>query len=644
MDPGRSCLGGKSVSFQNQPITWTAITASGTYRLLVRVRAGYVGDHTFYVKPNVDYAATVDGEKRPFTLLPDTLAYHGDEANFVWLTTEPFSLSQGMHTLLISAGPTYAKLDVLGLTEDPEFVPPAAPPFGQETPNDLRLLPDDEQRQAYRGYTVWTRLPEQNVAPTDRPDDVMGVDALALAAAGNEYEAANLIVTNWQDTALTLRLQVGDLAAGKEGPRLSGQRFELLEAIPLPAFDGRWLADPLPPLAAGVWTIPPRESRQAWLRLHTRDLPPGTYTGKLTLDPVSASDQRLLRTLTFTVTIHPFSLPQQHPLFVFLNEYDLDFPGVRADLAAHYVNVFHVCKVPGPDGVPDFTAHDAEVRSELQYAPQINFEHWWFRDRSDWKTAEGRARWQQWSRTWATHLWDDLGLTPDRVWLHIYDEQGGAAVDDYIAARQLLEEVTPAVQDVVTVASWTTLEEIQRMNPYADIWSPSARTIGQRRGDGLLPTKREARRALHLCREQESLRSLRVFPPDAVEDLALGIPRLLDLDLSARQCLERSRVGRRYGLSRSGWDRDQPALGTVQGRFGGLPLPVPPASTHRRRLGSGRRSGTAATGDRGSLGGTESPRAGPPLADPFGGGAVAVRVRPIQFLLPGPENSSAVGC
>jgi hypothetical protein len=495
------------VSLQGQPVTWVALTAAGTYRLLARVRAGYDGDHTLYVKPQVRYTVTVDGVERPFTLLEDTLAYHGDEANFVWLTTEPLALTQGPHTLVVMGGPQYAKLDVLGLTDDPGFVPPTEPPFGGETPADLSLLTDDEQRKAYRGYTVWTQLPERNVAPTDRPAEVLGIDALELSAAVNEYESANLIVTNWQDTPLTLRLHVGDLTAGEKGPRLSGHRFELLEALPLPMWDGRWLADPLPPLAAGVWTIPPGESRQVWLRLHARGVEPGTYTGTLSLEPVHTSDERLRRTLTFTVTIYPFALPEQHPLFLFMNEYDLDFPGARADLAAHYVNLFHVCQVPGPDGTPDFTAHDAEIRRELEYAPRLHFEHWWFRERGDWKTPEGRVRWQQWAKTWATHLWKDLGLTPEQVWLHIYDEQGGAAVDDYIAARQLLEEVVPEVQDVVTVASWTTFEEIQRMDPYVDVWIPYLGRLGnaeevafyQRTGKPIVP---------YICAENK-----RVFDP-----------------------------------------------------------------------------------------------------------------------------------
>lgn len=464
--------GGWSVSVQGHPITWTAITAAGTYRLLARVRAGYSKDHTLYVKPRMGYAATVDGAPQRLATVPGTLVYHGDEANFVWLTTEPLVLARGLHSVVLTGAPTYGKLDVLGLTEDSTFVPAAEPPFGEETPVDVALLADDEQRRTYRGYTVWTQHPEANVAPADRPDDIMGIGGLTLTAARNEYESANFIVTNWRDTALTLRLRVGELTRGAGGPRLSGQRFQSLHALPIPAFDGRWLSDPLPRSTSGVFSVPAGESRQAWLRLHTRGVEPGTYTGELALSPVDSSDRRLLRSLRFTVTIHPFRLPEEHPLLLFMNEYDVNVPGCREDLAAHCINLFQVCKIPGPGDAPDFTVHDAEVRRELEYASGIHFEHWWFRQSQEWKTPSGRRRWQRWAKTWATHLWDDLGLKPEQVWLHIFDEQHGAAVDDYVAARQLLEEVVPDVRDTVTVGSSTTFEEVRRMDPYVDLWSP----------------------------------------------------------------------------------------------------------------------------------------------------------------------------
>ena len=71
---GKSSVRGGVVSVRNQPIMWTAITAAGRYRLLVRVRAGYADDHTLYVKPKGMYSLAVDGKQRPYAVLENTLA------------------------------------------------------------------------------------------------------------------------------------------------------------------------------------------------------------------------------------------------------------------------------------------------------------------------------------------------------------------------------------------------------------------------------------------------------------------------------------------------------------------------------------------------------------------------------------------
>jgi hypothetical protein len=422
----------------------------------------------------MSYSAKVDGVTRTFRVIESTAVYHGDESCFVWLETAPVELAKGLHEIVVSGGWQHAKCDVLILTANAEYTPSAEPGCGGETPIDLSLLVDDDQRKKYLGYTVWTRPLEHNVAPDDAPEDVLGVESLSVSAAVNEYEAANFIVTNWQDVSVGLRVTVGDLSTEDQKQRIESRYVDLLHALPLQVWDGRKLADPLPRLdPSGVLMVPPGESRQVWLRFHTRDLQPGEYVGKVILEQLNSDDLRLRRELKLTLTVWPFALPEEHPLLVFLNEYDLQHPGAREDLAAHYVTAFHVCRVPGPiDGQINFSGHDAEVRAELKHARGIVFEHWHFRQSNEWKTEPGRKKWQRWIKAWADHVQQDLGLAADRFWLHIYDEQGGAAVNDFIAARKLIEQVSPEVQDVTTVAPWTTFDEIKRMDPHVAVWSP----------------------------------------------------------------------------------------------------------------------------------------------------------------------------
>ena len=388
---GDTASGGRTITFKGGTVRWEVCARAGTYRLFVRVRAGYHKNHTHYLQPRMGYATQVDGRSQELAMAAGTLIYFSDERNFTWLSTRRFELAQGVRHIEVSSAYGYGKCDVLILTSDLSYQPSAKPPFGPETPTDVELIPDEMQRRTFVGYTLWSQPPALNVPPDSSPDTWRDLEEITFAAAVNEYEAANFMVTNWRTEPLRLRLSLTDLESG--GATVPSSRITLRCATPVQAWNNLVLADALVRLNdAGILSVPANETRQVWLTVHTQGLRAGEYRGEVVLTPVGTGDPRLRRRLPVKLTVWPFELPEC-PFIIFVNEYDQEHAGTREDMSRHYVNMAHVCRVPLPSSPrPSLERHDRIVREEARYFKHLQFEHWWFRTRSDWKTPEGRVR------------------------------------------------------------------------------------------------------------------------------------------------------------------------------------------------------------------------------------------------------------
>lgn len=262
---------------------------------------------------------------------------------------------------------------------------------------------------------------------------------------------------------------------------------------------GSVVADPLIPLnPAGRLDVPPGESRQIWLTLPARDLPPGRYETNLQLRPLATrahNGSPPAKSVRLQVEVDPLRV-ETYPDFAVYNwDYARNEAYVR-DLAAHKVTFFLVSThMPKPDfdeqgnaiGEIDYSAYDRLLRLKMRYARetggQLLFAYGIIR--GFWRYANGRKGWdflsEPWVRAfrhtytkWLEHL-KALGLDYDDFCVQIWDEATGENVDYVVEGGKLLRKIDPKVRFVMDGAQ--SVEEVRRMDPYIDVWVPHLHTL-----------------------------------------------------------------------------------------------------------------------------------------------------------------------
>lgn len=473
---GSSQSGGTAVWTYSGSATWDVIVRQARYRLFLRVRAGYAADHESGVKGETAYRVMVDGRPIQLQMVPGTLLYGSDESNWAWIVGDVGPLGQGPHSLVFTADWHFARWDAFSLTADPEYVPPREPPLGKETQRDLSLL-NGQQMKWFQGFSVWPGKVEANCPPTAQPAKAESVETISLTACRNQHAAAVVNVTNWLESPLLFRVSRDDEERPADAaPVLPGAAVTLRHAVPLPAPRKEALADALPRLdGAGLMLLPSGETRQLWVAVNTGSLAPGRYSTRLRIQPLTAPGRCTTQYLEVEVRVVNVSLPTDHPLDVFVCEYDTRRPGMKEDLSSHYVNWLHNCLIPHPAAAkPDFSSLDHSMGLEMKYpgARSVFFEQWHFRTDDNWKKPAHREHWVTGIRRWARHVHEDRGLGYDTFTLHIYDEVSGGGIDTFLRARDLVREADPKVRVTMTVTPQITLAEVQRLDSGVDVWCP----------------------------------------------------------------------------------------------------------------------------------------------------------------------------
>ncbi|MBB74407.1 MAG: hypothetical protein CMJ75_07840 [Planctomycetaceae bacterium] len=471
---GAAQAAGTAVWIYGGAVTWDVITRGGDYRLFLRVRAGWSANHEGAVRNGTKYRVKVDGKPATLKLVADTVLYDSDESNWAWVESSIGQLNRGLHSIEFTADWPYGRWDAFILTTEKDYMPPTRGPFGKETTNDLTLL-DDEQRKRFRGYTLWTAPIEENVPPNARPTGATHVDTVQVAACRNEHAAAVVNITNWLDVPLMLRVSRFDNAVPRAA-RLPQTHVTLRHAVALPAPRKDPLADALPAVdQAGVLVLLPHETHQIWAAIDTANLDAGDYATTLRISPLKAPPRCRAQQITVKVHVADVVIASDHPLDIFLCEYNSNHPGMSADLPSHFVNWYHNCLAPHPAAAEtDFAAMDAQLKRELSYtgARSVFFEHWHFRGDDAWQNAKNRDAWVRGTRRWANHVHRELGLGYDEFSLHIYDEVSGTGIDDFIRAREIVREADPKVRVTMTLTSQITLKDVVRLQSAVDIWCP----------------------------------------------------------------------------------------------------------------------------------------------------------------------------
>lgn len=298
--------------------------------------------------------------------------------------------------------------------------------------------------------------------------------------------------TVWIDD---IRLLEGDdpvIAFPDARPRLAVADWQELRI-------GTVVADPLTPLnPAGRLDVPPGESRQVWLTLPARDLPPGRYETNLLLRPLATrahNGSPPAKSVRVQLHVDPLRVATYPDFAVYNWDYAQNEAYVR-DLAAHKVTFFLVSThMPRPEfdkqgnalGEIDYSSYDRLLRLKMRYVRETGGELLFSYGiiRGFWRYANGRTDWdfmsEPWVRAfrhtyarWLEHL-KALGLDYDDFCVQIWDEATGENVDYVVEGGKLLRRIDPKVRFVMDGAQ--SIEEVRRMDPYIDVWVPHLHTL-----------------------------------------------------------------------------------------------------------------------------------------------------------------------
>ena len=303
-----------------------------------------------------------------------------------------------------------------------------------------------------------------------------------IKAFGGEIESAAINLLNLSDSTRVCRLDVPPLKKGD----IEKQALTVREVLPVPTqmLNLSWDALPLLNEARTV-TVPPWDARQVWLTIDTAGLSPGIWEGEIrfrTLDVDSVETAP-----TFSVEVYNARLPEKQPLhlchwgYVHTSVLKDQPEAALADQVSHGTNVFVGTHFPqaasdeaGNLGPIDFAEHDDYVKryaphgmilfcgyqGALKGAPQSS---------DGWKKAH-----VQYLRAWVAHL-AQLGVAYDGFALYPVDEPGlsPGLSDIHIAMGKLAREADPKIRLYTDPVGSCTMEELQAMAPYVDIWCPN---------------------------------------------------------------------------------------------------------------------------------------------------------------------------
>ncbi len=291
-----------------------------------------------------------------------------------------------------------------------------------------------------------------------------------------------------------VRLLEGDdpvIAFPEARPRLAVADWQELRI-------GTVVADPLIPLnPAGRLDVPPGESRQVWLTLPARDLPPGRYETNLLLRPLATrahNGSPPAKSVRIQLRVDPLRVATYPDFAVYNWDYARNEAYVR-DLAEHKVTFFLVSThMPKPEfddqgnalGEIDYSDYDRLLRLKMRYARRTGGEllfsygiirgFWRYANRKGWDFLSEpwvRAFRHTYTR-WLEHL-KALGLDYDDFCVQTWDEATGENVDYVVEGGKLLREIDPKVRLVMDGAQ--SIEEVRRMDPYIDVWVPHLHTL-----------------------------------------------------------------------------------------------------------------------------------------------------------------------
>ena len=310
---------------------------------------------------------------------------------------------------------------------------------------------------------------------------------MTVEAFGGETESAALNVFNMSSVPRMFHVEVDGLKQGEIV--VSAQKVVALhEVFDVPTEMRDMSADALPRLnPANIIIVPAWGARQLWLNVDTHPLSPGDWSGRVHLKSLDTTPVETSANLM--VKVWKARVPEKQALrncgWGYVHTSSLkEFPDeALVDQVQHGTNVFVATFAPEAQfdangdlvGEIDFRGHDDYVKRHAPHGFILFFGY-----QSSLKgpapiesDVYGKA-YVLWLRAWVKHL-AELGVGYDGFALYPVDEPGlsGGLVDLYLRMAKLAREADPKILMYTDPVERITVEELNSMLPYVDIWCPN---------------------------------------------------------------------------------------------------------------------------------------------------------------------------
>lgn len=352
----------------------------------------------------------------------------------------------------------------------------------------LRVCGELQERNGQRLLAV----PANPWAPFGRTDELLegrfGPADAGVEAFAGEIESAAFNLFNLGDAPMYVRLERPVLTGPDGQARPAGDAVIVREAVPVPTEMGDTSADALPALNQGsVIVIPSRDGRQLYLEIDTRRLEPGSWT--LTVRCRALDRDTAETVLTVPVTVWPHPLPERKTLglchwgYVHRSFLKDQPQAALEDQLRHGTSVFVCTFAPRAEfdadgnltGEIDFSEVDAYVNAHRGHGIILFFNYQsWLKG----PMPMGSETWNRacvaWLRAWVAHL-KAQGLDYHEWALYPVDEPGlrPGLVELHNDLARLAREADPSIRIYTDPVGDASLEDLQAMAPWVDIWCPN---------------------------------------------------------------------------------------------------------------------------------------------------------------------------
>ena len=319
-----------------------------------------------------------------------------------------------------------------------------------------------------------------------------------IEALEGELEAAAVNLFNLSDTPRTFRVTLPpDAKVNGKFPPAPTEAVQLREVLAVPTQMLDKEADALPKLnQAQTITVPAWGARQLWVDVNTKFFKPGEQ--EVVLDFKSLDVEPLSQSVHIPMTVWSVAMPEYHPFklchwgYVSLSMLK-DQPEKAAKDQIDLKTSIYVCTThpivkfdkKGDIVSIDYTAFDKYLDTYLSPKERPTF-FLLFDFRVIGPAKKGSEEYKKAEiaglRDLVKHL-KSRGFGYDRWAFYPVDEPGLRAggrtghIEEQIAAGKIAREADPKIQIYTDPVGGITLEELDAINPYVDIWCPNLTTL-----------------------------------------------------------------------------------------------------------------------------------------------------------------------